>query len=258
MRCPECKGSISAYNFFREKHCPACGAKLKKMPTKEQVKETLVSFAEDKGYIFWAITYLLSLWVISFFEAIFVKGVLFDYVSNHWFKTLILCVFAGSIIDYYAKANVEVTSIRNKFIFKPPIYLRNFRNLTNFGLVAGFALSIYILVKWPGYVSILPVVTFITSLVLCFVWALMGIFITEDDMNDKRIRYFMTEMRVDRIKKYNRVSAIYIGGLFLAVVTYYWLVNISGLWWYIYNSRFVYNFVKFFRDYFGWVQKFIE
>jgi hypothetical protein len=246
------------YNFLREKLCPACGAKLKRMPTKEQVKETLISFAEDKGYIFWAIAYLVSLWVISFFEAIFWKGVLFEYISNHWFRTLFLSVFSGSIIDYYAKANVEVTSVRNKFIFRPPIYLRNYRNLTNFGLVAGIGFSIYILIKWPGYVSVLPVLTFITSFILCLVWSIMGIFLTEDHMNDKRIRYFMTEMRVEKVRIYNRVSAIYIGALFVAVVAYCWMVNVSGLWWYIYNSRLVYNFVKFFRDYFGWVKAFTD
>ncbi len=258
MRCPHCKGSISAYNFFREKHCPACGGELKKMPTKEQVKETLVSFAEDKGYLFWAIVYILALWVISFFEAIFYSGVLFDYVSGHWFRVIILAVYAGSIIDYYAKSNVEVTSVRNKFIFKPPIYLRRFRNYTNFGLVIGVALSVYILVKWPNYIGIVPTVTFITSFILCLVWAIMGLMITEDDMNDKRIRYFIGEMRIERIKKYNRISAIYIGVLFVSAVAYYWLVNISGLWWYIYNSRFVYNVIKFFNDYFGWTQKFID
>ena len=258
MRCPHCKGSISTYNFFKEKHCPACGEKLKKVPTREQIKESLISFSEDKGYIFWAVVYYVSLWVISFFEAIFYSGVLFDYVSGHWFRVIILSVYAGSVIDYYAKANVEVTYVRNKFIFRPPVYLRRFRNYTNFGLVVGLGFSVYILVKWPNYVGIVPTVTFITSFVLCLVWAIMGIFLTEDDMQDKRIRYFMTEMRVERVRKYNKISAIYIGALFVAVVIYYWMVNISGLWWYIYNSRMVYNIAKFFKDYFGWVEKFVD
>ena len=86
----------------------------------------------------------------------------------------------------------------------------------------------------------------------------MGIFLTEDDMLDKRIKYYMNEMRVEKVKKFNRASAIYIGGIFVAVVSYYMLVRISGLWWYIYNARVVYNFVKFFRDYFGWAHQFLD
>lgn len=258
MRCPHCKGSLSAYNFFREKHCPACGEQLKRMPTKEQIRETLISFAEDKGYIFWSIAYYFIIWIISFFEQIFGNGVMFDYVTNHWIRFFFIAVLSGSIIDYFAKANVEITAVRNKYIFKPPLYLRRFRNLTNFGLILGLSLSAYTLYRWPGYVNIIPTVTFLTSFVLCFFWALMGIFLTEEDMNDKRIRYYMTEMRVERVKRLNRASAIYIGGIFVAGITYYMLVRISGLWWYIYNARVVYNFIKFFRDYFGWVEKFVD
>ena len=258
MRCPHCKGSISTYNFFKEKHCPACGEKLKKIPTKEQLREIAVSFAEDKGYIFWAIVYLFVVYVLSFFEAIFGTGRLFNYITDHWIRFYLIAAFAGSIIDYYAKANVEVTAVRNKFIFRPPLYLRRFRNYTNIGLVVGLGLSGYTLYRWPNYIEILPTVTFLTSFVLCFVWAIMGLILTEDDFNDKRIVYFMTEMRVERVKKLNRASAIYIGGIFIASITYYWLVNISGLWFYISNARFVYNIIKFLRDYFGWVKQFVD
>ncbi len=258
MKCPNCKGSISTYNFFKEKHCPACGELLKKMPTKEQLTETLVAFAEDKGYIFWSIVYLVVVWAVSFFEQIFGTGVLFDYITKHEIRFLILAVYSGSIIDYAVKANVEVTAVRNKFIFRPPLYLRAYRRWTNIFVVLGVGLSAYALIQCPNYFSILPVVTFLTSFCLCLLWAIMGLALTEDDMNDKRIRYFMEEMRIGRVKYYHRASAIYIGGIFLAGVTYYWLVHISGLWFYISNSRFVYNLMTFLTQYFGWVKTFIE
>lgn len=258
MRCPHCKGSLSAYNFFREKLCPACDKKLKRMPTREQVKDTLISFAQDKGYIFWSIAYYFTIWIISFFEQILGDGVLFDYITDHPIRFFFIAVFSGSIIDYCVKANVEITAVRNKYIFRPPLYLRRFRNLTNFGVILGFGLSCYILYRYPGYFNAIPIFTFTTSFIVCFFWAVMGIFLTEDDMVDKRISYYMFEMRVEKVKKYNRASAFYIGGIFVAGVTYYTLVRISGLWWYITNARFVYNFIKFFRDYFGWVQDFID
>lgn len=258
MRCNSCKGSISLYNFIRDKHCPACGEKLKRMPTKEQVKESLISFAEDKGYIFWSIVYLLVVWILAFFEQIFGSGALYDYISAHGFRFWFLAFFAGSIIDYLAKANVEVTAVRNKFIFKPPLYLRRFRRWTNIFLVGGFVISAYALIKWPGYVSTLPTVTFLTTFMLCLAWAIMGIAASEDHMNDRRIRYFFQEMRIERVKYYNRASAIYLGGLFVAGVLYYKLIHVSGLWWYIYNSRMVYNTVTFFKQYFGWVKTFTD
>ena len=87
MRCPHCKGSLSAYNFFREKHCPACGELLKRMPTREQVREFLIAFAEDKGYIFWAIVYWFGIWIIAFFEQIFWKGEIFEYIGAHEITT---------------------------------------------------------------------------------------------------------------------------------------------------------------------------
>ena len=246
MRCPHCKGSLSAYNFFRDKHCPACGEKLKKMPTKEQLKETAISFAEDKAHLFWALVYIVVVYIISFFEAIFGNGVLFDYVTDHWIRFYFVAFYSGHIINYFAKANVEVTAVRNKFIFRPPLYLRRFRNYTNLGLILGLALSIYTLYR------------FLTSFVLCLVWAIMGLALTEYDMEDKRINYFMKEMRVERVKKLNRASAFYLGGIFVAVVGYYWLVRISGLWFYITNARFIYNVTKFFKDYFGWVERFVD
>lgn len=258
MRCPECKGSLSIANFFKEKECPACGAALKRMPTKEQLKETLISFAEDKGYIFWALVYILVVWTIAFFDQILGGGGLFDYISDHGFRFFFLAFWSGSIIDYYAKANVEVTAVRNKFIFRPPIYLRRFRFWTNVAAMAGIGLSIYLLNRWPGYITPLPMVTFVTTFLLCLVWAIMGIMVSEDDMKDKRIVYFLREMRVERTKRYNRGGAIYIGGLFLAGITFYKLIHISGLWWYISNARIVYNLITFFNNYFAWVHQFTD
>lgn len=258
MRCPHCRGSLSAYNFFKEKHCPACGEKLKKMPTKEQLKEMAISFAEDKAHIFWALVYIVVVYVFSFVEAIFASGVLFEYVTDHWIRFYLIAFYSGMIIDFIAKSNVEVTAVRNKFIFRPPLYLRRFRNYTNLGLIVGLGLSGYTLYCWPSYISILPTVSFLTSFVLCLVWAIMGLILTEDDMQDKRIKYFMTEMHVERVHKLNRFSAIYLGGIFVSCVGYYWLVHISGLWFYITNARFIYNFTRFLKDYFGWVGKFID
>jgi hypothetical protein len=258
MRCPSCKGSISVTNFLREKTCPACGEKLKRMPTKEQVRESLISFAEDKGYIFWSIAYIFLVWVFAFVEQIVGSGELFEYISEHGKRFFFLAVFSGSIIDYYAKANVEVTNVRNKFIFKPPLYLRNYRRWTNIFLLIGFGTSYFLLHRFPGYISPLPMITFMTTFSLCTAWAIMGLVVTEDDLNDKRIRYFFDEMRVSRVKKYNRASALYIGGLFVAGVSYYILVRISGLWWYIHNSRIVYNTVTFWKTYFAWTKQFTD
>ncbi len=258
MQCPHCKGSVSTYNFFFEKLCPACGEQLKKMPTKDQIKEFLIAFSEDTGYVFWSVVYLISIWVIAFVEQILGKGEIFDYITNHNIRFFFLAVFSGSIIDYFAKANVEVTAVRNKFIFRPPAFLRKFRRWTNIFLVLGFVLSYYVNNRWPGYIGVLPTYTFIISFLLCLVWAIAGIFINEDDMKDKRIQYFMQEMRVDRIRIYNRVSAIYIAGIFISSISFYWLVNISGLWFYISNSRFVYDITTFLRMYFSWVLKFID
>jgi hypothetical protein len=256
MHCPSCKGWISTYNFLREKKCPACGETLKRMPTKEQVKETLISFAEDKGYIFWSIVYYFAVIIISFFEAIFGTGQILDYISDHWFRFLFLAAWSGSVIDYIAKANVEVTAVRIKFIFKPPRYLRNFRRWTNMGVLLGFGFSGYVIYRWPNYVGILPTVTFLTTFTVATMWAILGLFLTEDDMNDKRIRYFLEEMRVGRVKYYHRAAGIYVGGVFVSGILYYKLVQISGLWFYIYNSRVVYDVITFWTQYFGWVKAF--
>jgi hypothetical protein len=256
MQCPSCKGSISAYNFFREKTCPACGEKLKKMPTWDQVKESVISFAEDKGYIFWSIVYLVATIVIAFLEQIFGSGRLLDWTGDHQFRFLFFATLGGQVIDYIARANVEVTAVRNKFIFKPPRYLRNYRRMTNFMVMLGLAVSAYAMYEYPNYLEPMPIITLCVAILVCFGWAIMGIFLTEDDMNDKRIRYFMEEMRIGRVRYYNRMGAIYIGATFLCGVLYYKLVTTSGLWFYIYNSRFVYDVMTFWKQYFGWVKAF--
>jgi len=258
MRCPHCKGSISVYNFLREKHCPACGELLKRMPTREQVKETIISFAEDRGWLFWTLVYLMVITVIAFLEQIFGTGNLFDYLVAYKLRTFVIALYSGTVFDFVAKANVEVTAVRIKFIFKPPAYLRAYRRWTNVFLVLGLGMSFYAQIKWPNYVSVLPATSLITSAMLGLIWALMGLLLTEDDMNDKRIRYFMEEMRIGRLRYYHRASAIYIGGITVAGVAYYNLVQISGLWFYIWNARIVYDVVNFFRMYFGWVDKFVK
>ncbi|MBM3325479.1 MAG: hypothetical protein FJY65_00640 [Calditrichaeota bacterium] len=256
MRCPSCKGSISTYNFLKEKHCPACGEVLKRAPTREQVREFLIWFAEDKGYIFWAIVFWVVVWIIAFFELIFAEGVVLDYITHYWIRFLFMAAFAGSIIDYVAKANIEVTAVRNKFIFRPPRYLRSFRRWTNVFAILGLGLAGYVYYHWPNYVGVIPIFTFIPSFLICLWWAVMGLILTEDDMNDKRIRYFMEEMRIGRVKYYHRAAAMYVGGFFVGCVVYYNLVQISGLWFYISNSRIVYDISTFLTQYFGWMKHF--
>ncbi|MBT7789990.1 MAG: hypothetical protein HN757_14010, partial [Calditrichaeota bacterium] len=142
------------------------------MPTKEQLKETLISFSEDKGYLFWAFVYVAVIWMTALFQQIFGSGVIWDYITEHEFRFIFLAFFTGSIADYLVKANVEVSAVRNKYIFKPPLYLRRFRGWTNTFFILGLALSTYIQIRWPGYVGILPTFTFITSFMLCTIWAL--------------------------------------------------------------------------------------
>ncbi len=256
MHCPNCKGSISAYNFFAEKTCPACSEPLKKMPTWQQVRETTISFAEDKGYIFWSLVYGLTTVVVAFFEQIFGSGRLFDFISGHQLRFLFFSWFGGQVIEYIAKANVEVTAVRNKFIFKPPRYLRRFSNFTNFIVYLVIGLILHGSIQFPNYIDWMPSLTIIVAILVCLAWAIMGIFLTEDDMSDKRIRYFMEEMRIGRARYFNRIGAIYIGAIFLCGVLYYWLVTTAGLWFYIYNSRIVYNTITFYNQYFGWVKQF--
>lgn len=258
MRCPNCKGSLSVYNFIKEKHCPACGAVLKRAPTKEQVRDFLVWLAEDKGHIFWGINYWIAGWVVALFELGFGQGLVFDYITQHWFRFLLWSAYAGMIISFVAKANVEVTAVRNKYIFKPPRYLRAFRRWTNIAAVLGVGLAAYVVYRWPNYLSPVTIVTFVPSFPIASAWALMGLFLLEEDLNDKRIRYFFDEMRVRRAKYYHRASAIFIGGFFIASLIYYNLVRISGLWFYIWNSRIVYDVNTFFKQYFGWVKHFVR
>lgn len=251
----------------------------------DQIRETMISFAEDRGYIFWALVYLIVVVIVGFFEQLFYEGAILNYIDNYKFRFLLLAALAGSVFDYYVKANVEVTAVRNKFIFKPPIYLRNFRRWSNIALFLAFALTTYLTMRWPEYVydsqlvknydinvernryvvksfihinSVLPLFTLLASFLLCLVWAFMGLFLSEDDMNDKRIRYFMEEVRVRRAKYFNRAGVIYIGGFFLASILFYKLIHVQGLWFYIWNSRIVYNSVTFFSQYFGWVNTFIK
>ena len=256
MQWPECKGSLSAYNFFREKECPACGAALKRMPTWPMVKETAISFAEDKGYIFWAIVYVVVVNVTAFIEQVFYQGLLFDYLAAHGFRFILCAAFTGMFVDYIVKANVEVSAVRNKFIFKPPRYLRRFRNWTNIFAFLGLGLGIYLQMRWPNFISFLWTVSIVVAILVSTIWAIMGLALTEDDMNDKRIRYFMEEMRIGRVRYYHRASAIYLGGIVVAGIIFYNLVKISGLWFYIYNSRIVYSVMTFFTTYFAWVKKF--
>jgi len=246
------------------------------MPPKEVLKETVIAFAEDKGYLFWSIVYLFTVTIVSFFEQFIGTGGLFDYISGYKMRFFIYAFFSGSIIDYVIKANVEITSVRNKFIFKPPIYLRRFRNWTNIAVILGLASPILIMIYWPGIIHmniypeyfveythpkmfgihVLTAYTFLPSFIICLVWSFLGLMLTERDMNDRRIAYFMREMRVERVKRLHRGSVIYLGGIFVAGIIYYKLIHISGLFFYIWNSRVVYNFVKFFREYFGWVEDF--
>ncbi len=256
MHCPNCKGSISAYNFFREKTCPACGEALKKVPTWDQVRDTTILFAEDKGYIFWSLVYMLTVVIVAFFEQIFGTGRLFDYIGDHQFRFLFFSWFGGQIIEYIAKANVEATAARNKFIFKLPAYLRNFRKFTNIMVFLGMGLTVYWQISYPNIIEWMPSLTIIVGVMVGLAWSIMGIFLTEDHLNDKRIRYYMEEMRIGRVKYFNRIGAIFIGTIFLCGILFYKLVTTSGLWFYIYNSRIVYDTMTFFTQYFGWVKKF--
>jgi len=227
------------------------------MPTKEVLKETAIDFAKDRGYIFWMLVYLLMIIFIGLFEQILNKGIIYSWIGQSKWTFLFTAFITGSMVDYIIKANVEVTAVRNKFIFKPPIFLRRFRFFTNFSLIIGVAFAGWVYWKYPSFITVLPIMTFIPTFIICLFWAVMGLFLTEKDLEDKRIRYWTEEMRVSRVWRLHRVGLIYIGGLTIGGIIYYKLIQISGLWWYITQSRIYYNLTRFFKEYFAWTHKFV-
>jgi len=227
------------------------------MPTKEVIRETAIDFAKDRGYIFWTLVYLLFIPFIGLFEQIFYQGLIFEWITHSKFIFLVTAFITGSVLDFIIKANVEVTAVRNKFIFKPPIYLRRFRLWTNVSVVLGLALAGYSYWLASSFTSVLPIMTFVTSFVICLAWSVLGLFLTEKDLEDKRIRYFFQEMRVERSRRLNRAAVIYFSGMTISSIIFYKLIKISGLWWWIENSRIYYDITKFLKDYFSWTHKFV-
>jgi hypothetical protein len=119
---------------------------------------------------------------------------------------------------------------------------------TNLAFLAGILISV-VWISPVKFFANFPAFTLISISVICLFWAGEGLFFREEHFEDHRVRNFFILLGVRHPHPYRIVSAWFIAGIVLALVTYWGLYMFPSIFWGIYKSWFIQSTIKFVRSF---------
>ena len=231
MRCPRCGGWMKTVVFVPAR-CPACGKVVKIIPSFSDVKEFWSQFFHGRGLAFWTFIALIAYTIVGMLEVSFGDGIMIDYMLRHWFISLVMATFLGSVLDLVARTNVEIRELASTITGRLPRPLRFWRRGTNFSLIGGIILALLIMSP-RGLYEYPPAFKFLFVFFLCCFWAGYAFLLTDHYARDIKVRAFFKRLGIDYLDFLRRIAMYYIVGALAAVIVFLTLNSIKGLWWWV-------------------------
>jgi len=235
--------------------CPHCSEMLPEPGKWFRFKEGLTEYLQDKGVIFWTISFTVFLFIVGVGDMLFGYSRLLTYIAQNLLFSIGALFFGGMIISMYMKIVIPLRLPYGggSFILRERVVIRNIRKGTNIAAVLGLSACLF----WAGpwmFINYFPSYLIILSWFFALAWSISGLFINPKWLEDVRFRFFLDErLGVTSLKRYRKLSTIFIAVLVITVIGYYVLLQIPGLWNKIENGTILGSMIVQFKNYFSWL-----
>jgi len=252
MKCPHCKTNVTKIPVSWK--CPHCGETLPEPGYWFRFFEGFSDYLIEKGNIFWSIIFMIFLITLGSFEFVFGYGFLVKYIAGNFLLALVMIFFGGMLIDMYMKVvlPLHLPFGGGDFIIKERAVIRNIRKGSHIAGGAGILVSLF----WLGprtFVAYFPSYLIVIGIFLALAWAISGLFLDMRMVDDVRFRFYMDRLGITSLKYLRKICTIVIGGLFVAILTFYMLNLIPGLWHEVSEWGIVAGILFFVKNYLGWL-----
>ncbi len=252
MKCTHCGTNV--VNIPINWKCPHCGEQLPELGFWARFSDGLSEYLQEKGAIFWGIIFAIILIFIGIPEMVFGNGYLLKYIMGNFLFAAIMIFYGGMIITMYMKIvlPLHLPFGGGNFIIRERATIRNYRKGTHIAAIAGILTSIFWLGPWM-FLAYFPSYILVISVFLGMAWSIGGLFFDPKQIEDVRFRGYLELLGVTSLKVLRKTCVLIVSALFLAIVGYWILSQIPGLWQKIGNWGIVGVFVHFFTTYMGWL-----
>jgi len=216
--------------------------------------EGLVEYLQEKGFIFWGIILSALLTLFAVGEGLLGNALLVKYIFDNFLFSILMALFGGMLIETYMRLvlPLHMPFGGGEFILRERAVIRNMRKGAHVAVIAGILTCLI----WLGpntFVRYFPSYFIVISVFLALSMSISGLFLDMKMAEDVRFRFYMDRLGVTDLKKLRRMCTVSIGGLFVAILGFFILNQIPGLWHTVSSWKFVGGLMFFFQTYLSWL-----
>ncbi len=251
MKCPHCNTNVVKIPVNWK--CPQCGEDLPTPGFWHRFFEGLGDYLLDRTFIFWTVIFGFFLLVLGIIEAVLGNSFLLNYITGNVLFAILMMVFAGMLIENYMNIVLPLRLIGGSgFMIKERLVIRHIRKGTHIAAIVGLLICLF----WLGprmFLTYFPSYLIVISVFLALAWSIAGLFLDIRMAEDVRFRAFMDRLGITSLKTLRKTCTFVIGALFIAIVGFWILLLIPGLWNTVSQWPIVAGPLFFFRNYMGWL-----
>mgnify|MGYP005651510455 CR=1 FL=1 len=252
MKCPHCKTHVSKIpvNF----KCPQCGETLPEPGFWFNFFEYLTAYLSEKGFIFWAIVFLLFLLIVGGFELGLGQGLLLKYLGRHFLIAAVMILLTGELISHYMKIilPLRLPTGGSDFILRERAVIRRIRRGSHIAASIGLVISL-VWIGPRGFFEHFPYYIFIIGWCLIMGWSIAGLYLDPRLIDDVRFRYFIDRLNITSLKKHRSRCVVMIIVLFSVAALYSVTVIVPGVLQNVHNWLIVGAVLDFIDNYLAWL-----
>ncbi len=251
MKCPACNTYITKIPVNWK--CPHC---LERLPDPSKwvlFWEGLAEYLQEKGIIFWSVTFGLFLILCGLLELLAGHAYLLGNLGGSPLVSMAGIFFGGMLLDTVMRINLPLRVLFGAdFIIRERPVVRNIRKATNGAILVGIAFAMVyagpmsFFLYFTGYVVIV-------AWWLALTWSIVGLFIDPRLMEDVRIRTFLEKLGILSLRRYRKIGTVMIGLLVLVMVVFMFMMGTHNLWLKLSNFGPFGALVQFSKSYLGWL-----
>jgi hypothetical protein len=268
MKCPKCKGNVPGR--YRGQTCPSCGEPLPRgIHLLIEWGRRVASFTEDRGFIFWLLTFSGLLALVALFENLFgqsppsysgelpYKGQLTKLLDQHKFISVLMLIYSAAYMKVIRNLNSTVRPGYPGPYWTDRLIIKKFRQGTNVSLILGLITS-FIVVGPLNVLELLPAYILIISLFPALFWSIESFRVDDKEFLDAKVQTYFYYLGIKKLRDWRKVGGAYMITVVVCSAIFYGLSHTHGLWWMIKQNPTLNEVIETVDGLFSWMPSIVQ